>query len=164
LEYEDRNPRDPNRLTEMEMATCLAVHDGTVTLGVRAGTTQGPLLAIVIGTLVTQVEARAAARHGGYYRASRDTSTPQGEILMLHSIVVAHAFRKRGLAKALLEELLTSLPRHNPTVRRVVALIPENLLGVAESMGFRVVEAAPVESVDGLGNYLHVAATVRGES
>jgi GNAT superfamily N-acetyltransferase len=104
-------------------------HDGTAADGVDG------VVGFVCGTL-SRADALTAETMGAH--------DPEGTTLCVHSVCVAHAARRRGVASSLLRAYLRLLPGVAPALRSVRLIAKPHLTPLYLRAGFALVGPSPV--------------------
>eukprot|EP00746_Dinoflagellata_sp_MGD_P053723 gnl/MRDRNA2_/MRDRNA2_23586_c0_seq1.p1 gnl/MRDRNA2_/MRDRNA2_23586_c0~~gnl/MRDRNA2_/MRDRNA2_23586_c0_seq1.p1 ORF type:complete len:193 (-),score=39.77 gnl/MRDRNA2_/MRDRNA2_23586_c0_seq1:25-603(-) len=67
---------------------------------------------------------------------SMSAHDPSGSTLCIHSVVTAEAYRRRGYAKAMLQEYMKAVRSTVPQLQRILLLCKNHLIPFYESCGF----------------------------
>ncbi|QDZ22504.1 N-acetyltransferase [Chloropicon primus] len=106
------------------------------TTGTSVGGKGGDLAGFVNGTLTTSTELT---------HETMSNHEPEGSLLCVHSVVVAPALRRKGVALAMLREYVQSLRRDGENgVKEVRLICKEGLKGLYLKAGFDLVGPSPV--------------------
>ena len=75
--------------------------------------------------------------HNEVTEESMETHEPQGNTLIIHSVVIHPNYLRQGLATVMLTYYLERM-RENPNISRIFIIAKGNLLGFYTSVGFKV--------------------------
>ena len=96
----------------------------------------GQLVGFINGTCIVTDEI---------HHESMSEHRPEGTTLVIHSVTVAPAFRRRKLGKAMVVAYVRALVNDCPDLRRVLLLSKGYLLRFYQDCGFSLVKLSPVE-------------------